>query len=206
MCRQAGKAGIVEVTRLRDGGGFSIRLAPPLLGRVLGSDERTAVLDALGLATTTLDLRAPMRIAGSGSTRLLIGVDSASTLETLQPDLNTLTRLSASLGAAGYFLYTLDPAQPDCAVESRMFCPALGIPEDPVSGNAHSLLAAHLLDLDLLPVRNGRLAFTGAQGHHLGRPGRVDVALDVDAAGQCTAAHVAGRAVRIFETRIDLDS
>jgi predicted PhzF superfamily epimerase YddE/YHI9 len=28
-----------------------------------------------------------------------------------------------------------------------MFCPALGIPEDPVSGNAHAMLAAYLWDL-----------------------------------------------------------
>ena len=27
-------------------------------------------------------------------------------------------------------------------IESRMFCPALDIPEDPVSGNAHGLLGA----------------------------------------------------------------
>ncbi|MFM1886782.1 MAG: hypothetical protein RL026_1939 [Pseudomonadota bacterium] len=205
VCRQAGNAGVVEVSRTRDGGGFSIKLPPPQLGRVLDGDERTSVLDALGLAAPTLDLRAPMRIAGGGGGRLLIGVESASTLDRLQPDLAHLTRLSASLGAAGYFLFTLAPAQPGCAVESRMFCPALGIPEDPVSGNAHSLLAAHLLDLGLLPVVAGRLQFSGTQGHHLGRPGRVDVTLDVDAAGRCTAAHIAGRAVRVFGTRIDLD-
>ena len=28
-----------------------------------------------------------------------------------------------------------------------MFCPALGIPEDPVSGNAHAMLAAYLWEL-----------------------------------------------------------
>jgi len=31
-----------------------------------------------------------------------------------------------------------------------MFCPALGIPEDPVSGNAHGLLGAYLAELGLL--------------------------------------------------------
>jgi PhzF family phenazine biosynthesis protein len=83
-----------------------------------------------------------------------------------------------------------------------MFCPALGIPEDPVSGNAHGLLGAHLLQHELLTVTEGHARFTGAQGHHMGRPGRVDVSLEVDASGQCSGVQIAGQAVVIFETRI----
>ena len=32
--------------------------------------------------------------------------------------------------------------------ESRMFVPALGIPEDPVSGNAHGMLGVYLVTTD----------------------------------------------------------
>jgi hypothetical protein len=32
----------------------------------------------------------------------------------------------------------------------------------------------------------------------------VEIALDIDAAGQCSGAHIRGQAVLIFETRITL--
>ncbi len=202
--RQAGRTGICIVHALPDQGGFAIQQAAPVLGRALNPDEITQALDALGLASTALDTRCPPRIAGSPSTRLLIGLKDGATLATLSPDLSQLSRLSPVLGAAGYFIFSTTPAQPDCAVESRMFCPALGIPEDPVSGNAHGLLGAHLLQHKLLTVTAGQARFTGVQGHHMGRPGRVEVLLNVDAAGQCSGVQIAGQAVVIFETRISV--
>jgi PhzF family phenazine biosynthesis protein len=204
VCRQAGKTGIVEVRRLDGDAGFSIRQAPPALGRMPMSDELAPVLEALGLAAAQLDPKCPPRIAGSGSTRLLLGLATGGTLKGLAPDLSALTRLSPAIGAAGYFLFSRAPSEPDCDVESRMFCPALGIPEDPVSGNAHGLLGAHLLELGLLTVTAGVAQFRGAQGHHMGRPGHVGIALDVDAQGRCAGAHIRGAAVLVFETRIEV--
>jgi len=204
MCRQAGKTGIVEVSRLDGDAGFSIRQAPPALGRMPAPDELAPVLDALGLSMAQLDPRCPPRIAGSGSTRLLLGLATGGTLRGLAPDLSALARLSPLIGAAGYFLFSRAPAVPDCDVESRMYCPALGIPEDPVSGNAHGLLGAHLLQLGLLAVTAGAAQFRGAQGHHMGRPGRVGITLDVDAQGRCAGAYIRGEAVLVFETRIEV--
>jgi PhzF family phenazine biosynthesis protein len=204
VCRQAGKSGIVEVTRLGDDKGFSIRQTPAPLGREPDGDEIAQVLKALGLSPAALDPRCPPRIAGGASTRLLLGLASASSLTGLNPDLATLATLSALLGSAGYFIFSLSPTLADCQVESRMFCPALGIPEDPVSGNAHGMLGVYLWSLGLLPVQAGRAQFVGAQGHYLGRPGRVGIALDVDANRRCTGVHISGQAVQVFQTQIEL--
>lgn len=204
VCRQAGQSGIVEVTRLEQGRGFSIRQSPPPLGRELGHAEILQVLAALGLVESALDPLCPPRIAGAASTRLLLGLKAGTSLAGLTPNLTALASLSPVIGCAGYFLFSRSPTLPECQLESRMFCPALGIPEDPVSGNAHGMLGLYLWSLGLLEVRDGQAQFSGAQGHHLGRPGRVGIALDVDAGGQCTAVHIRGQAVRIFETQIAL--
>ncbi|MCS6948705.1 MAG: PhzF family phenazine biosynthesis isomerase, partial [Steroidobacteraceae bacterium] len=126
--RQKSKAGIVEVDIRGSGPArrVAIRQPAPALGRELTERERLAVLDALALSTHDLDLRCPLRIGGSGSTRLLIGVRSSEQLRHLKPDFARLNTLSAQLGAAGHFVFTLQPSQPDCLTESRMFCPALG--------------------------------------------------------------------------------
>ena len=187
--RQKSKAGIVdiEVRGSDEDRRIAIRRSPPPLGRELNDRERLAVLDALALATESLDTRIPLRIVGAVGTRLLIGVRGPEPLKHLKPDLARLTTLSAQIGAAGYFVFTLTPDAADHLTESRMFCPALGIAEDPVSGNAHGLLGAYLARLGLLARAGERARFSGIQGHSLHRPGRVEVELEF------TGDDVAGR-------------
>jgi trans-2,3-dihydro-3-hydroxyanthranilate isomerase len=82
------------------------------------------------------------------------------------------------------------------STESRMFCPALGIPEDPVSGNAHAMLAAYLWDLGQFGKNS--MTFIGRQGRQMKRPGQVNVKLEVDQ-GTLVAAHIGGTAVIVSE-------
>ena len=84
-----------------------------------------------------------------------------------------------------------------------MFCPALGIVEDPVSGNAHGLLGVYLARLGILRSDSPRAAFTGVQGHHMHRPGRVQVELEFSN-GAIEGVWIIGHAVSIFETEITL--
>jgi PhzF family phenazine biosynthesis protein len=203
--RQKSKAGIVEidVRGTDDDRRIAVRQPPPPFGRELNERERLAVLDALALATDDLDLRCPLRIVGSNSTRLMVAVRGSEQLKHLKPDPSRLTTLSAQLGAAGYFVFTLKPPSSESLTESRMFCPALGIPEDPVSGNAHGLLGAYLAHYGMLPKHDSRVAFSGSQGHHMNRPGRVDVELEFRN-GALDAVWIVGQAVSIFETEIVL--
>ncbi len=203
--RQRSRAGIVEV-EVRGSGEerrIAVRQSRPPLGRELNDRERLAVLDSLALASDDLDPRCPLQIVGAGSTRLLVAVRSHEQLKQLKPDFARLTTLSAQIGAAGYFVFTLAPRESDCLTESRMFCPALGIPEDPVSGNAHGLLGAYLDRYELLARRGERAAFSGAQGHYVSRPGRVDVELEFRD-GALDGVWIIGQAVSIFETELTL--
>jgi PhzF family phenazine biosynthesis protein len=203
--RQRQKSGVVDIEVRGEGAlrRIAVRQPAPPLGRQLNDRERLAVLDSLALSTGDIDTRCPLRIVGGAGTRLLIGVRSTEQLKQLKPDFSRLTTLSAQLGAAGFFVFTLSHALPGCLTESRMFCPALGIPEDPVSGNAHGLLGAYLAEIGQLKHDGRRAAFCGAQGHYLHRPGRVDVELELQD-GKIEAVWIIGQAVSIFETEITL--
>lgn len=199
--RQKQRSGIVHVELLERGppARVGVRLAPP---RLLGAPDPAALeaaLEALGLARSALDVRCPPWLAGASSTRLLIGVSEAGTLSTLQPDFGRLAQLAGSLGAPGCFLFSLRPAVPGVQSEARMFCPALGIPEDPVSGNAHALLAIYLRERGLMAAGG----FTGAQGHHMHRPGRVEIRLE-EADGALRAVHIVGQATLAFAATLTL--
>ena len=206
--RQKQRSGIVQVSVQRTARGerteaanIAIAQPPPRLQSAPPAAALAEALTALGISSAELDQRLPPIIAGDASTRLLLAVNNAATLSRLAPDLSLLAALSTTVGALGYFLYTLNPALPNCHTEARMYCPALGIPEDPVSGNAHGMLGAYLWRQGLLPA--GGTHFVGAQGHFMGRAGSVRIDAQ-QASGTLTGVTISGHAVVVFETTISL--
>ncbi|HWW20565.1 MAG TPA: PhzF family phenazine biosynthesis isomerase [Steroidobacteraceae bacterium] len=210
--RQKQQSGLVDVDTISGASPsrIAIHQSPPTFKRTPAASELSAVLEALTLTQADLDPRCPPTIAGESSTRLLIGLAHGATLARLQPDLSRLTTLSSQLAAAGYFLFSLQPALADVFSEARMFCPALGIPEDPVSGNAHAMLGAYLLRHSLVQAPTeptsgeDMVEFTGAQGHHVGRPGRVTVALNLRA-GCLDSVTIIGEAVIVFSASLQFE-
>ena len=208
--RQKQSSGIVEVDSISGAWPprIVIHLSPPRLQRSLSERELSAVLEALALTRAELDARCPPMLGGDSSARVMLGIEHGTTLARLRPDLARLTTLSEELGAPGYFLFSRQPSLADVYTEARMFCPALGFPEDPVSGNAHALLGAYLLHHGLIGTSQAAsapedtIAFTGAQGHHMDRPGRVTVTLNL-ARNVLESVSIAGEAVVVFDTTLE---
>ena len=179
--RQKSRAGVVEV-EIRGGDAqrrIAIRQSTPPLGREVNDRERLAVMDALALASADLDLHCPVKVMGTGSTRLMVGVRGAGAAAAVEAGCLTAHDALGAAGRAGVFRVHAGAGAARCArVESRMFCPALGIAEDPVSGNAHGMLGVYLARHGLLGPAGPQVHFAGAQGHHVNRPGRVEVELE----------------------------
>jgi PhzF family phenazine biosynthesis protein len=178
-----------------------VHQAPPPLQAVLTAQPQAEILAALGVTVPELDERCPPQFAGSLGNRLLIGVRNGAVLARLTPDLPRLAELSERCGASGYFLFTREPSVTGVDTEARMFCPALGFAEDPVSGNAHSMLAVYLHDHALLASIGDRAVLVGAQGRHLGRPGRVRIELSLNA-GRIESVAMSGQAVIVFDAML----
>jgi PhzF family phenazine biosynthesis protein len=202
--RQKQRGGIVDVERLAasDGTRYAFSQPPPPLHGPLPADQLAAALSALGVERAELDPECPTVVAGAGRSRALIAVRSGATLARLRPDMSWLAALSAAGSPAGFFVYSLAPAIAGCDSEARMFCPALGIPEDPVSGNAHAMLATQLRTIGRIPKRSGTLELIGRQGHHVGRPGVLTVRVMNSAAGELQV-QVAGSARVVFAATLD---
>jgi PhzF family phenazine biosynthesis protein len=84
-----------------------------------------------------------------------------------------------------------------------MFAPAIGIPEDPVTGNANGPLGAYLTHHQLVPTDADTFSFKGRQGEAMGRPGTVEVTVQLDH-GAPTLVRVAGRATIVFQGELRL--
>jgi PhzF family phenazine biosynthesis protein len=138
-----------------------------------------------------------------GSPRLLIALNSPDLLRELKPDFPELTRLTPHVGADGYFVFALDSNGKNPSTHSRMFCPALGIPEDPVSGNAHGMLGTYLVTHGFLKPQNNIVHFRGNQGQFVKRPGVIDV--QVACIGKVAeSVRIEGDAVIVYEAELPL--
>jgi predicted PhzF superfamily epimerase YddE/YHI9 len=124
-----------------------------------------------------------IRWCGRGKTNLLIELGDAATVRTLQPDLAAIAALEVRcviVTAAG------DRSGVDCV--SRVFGPAVGIDEDPVTGSAHCTLAPFWSE------RFGRDELVGEQASARGGTVRMKMAGDRVILG--------GRAVTVSNVRI----
>ncbi len=202
--RQKQRGALVDIERLDGPRGrrYAFSQTPAPLHGALPEDKLLAACAALGVGHEELDPDCPSVVAGPGGSRALIAVRTGTTLARLRPDMGRLAELSASGLPAGFFVYSLSPAVPDCDTEARMFCPAIGIPEDPVSGNAHAMLATQLQALGKI-ADHGTSEFTGRQGHHIRRAGVVEVRVSEGASGM-RQVRVAGSARIVFDATLEL--
>jgi PhzF family phenazine biosynthesis protein len=207
ICRQHSGTGIIEVgaqVEQRASGPETViefRQTVPELDAPLAFKTTLRVAEALRLPATQLHEVMPARIARKGSSRLLVPIADHRYLEQVSPNFETLIELGSELGTEGFFLFAVNRDSDEIWTESRMFCPALGIPEDPVSGNAHAMLAAYLWDLGQFGKKS--TTFMGRQGYQMKRPGQVRVRLDIDK-GSLIAAHIAGTAIIVSEGTLAL--
>jgi PhzF family phenazine biosynthesis protein len=169
---------------------------------LLSGAPQNDLLAALGLTAADLDERCPVQIVSTGHSKVLIGIHSRSRLHTLKPDLAALAALSARIGCNGYFVFTLD-LDADILAHGRMFAPAIGIAEDPVTGNANGPLGAYLVHHQLVAPTGPVFRFRAQQGEALGRPGIVEVEVRLEG-GIPVQTRVGGRAVIVFQTEIEL--
>jgi PhzF family phenazine biosynthesis protein len=199
VCRQHSGTGITEVRANETL--IEFRQTMPELDSPLPFKTTLRVAEALRLPATQLHEVMPARIARKGSTRLLVPVGDPRALDALTPNFETLISLGNELGTDGFFVFSVTRSPDELSTDSRMFCPALGIPEDPVSGNAHSMLASYLWELG--QFGKSSTGFIGHQGHQMNRPGEVSVKLEIDR-GSLVAAHIGGNAVIVSEGTLAL--
>ncbi|MDR6840008.1 PhzF family phenazine biosynthesis protein [Pseudoxanthomonas sacheonensis] len=107
----------------------------------------------------------------------LVELADAAAVRAMRPDLPAIATLSAASDAVGLVVFgRAEGSDHDLAV--RAYCPADGIPEDPVTGSANASIAALLHHAGALPGAEGR--YIASQGRELGRDGRVEVQVDYE--------------------------
>ncbi|MGP1665074.1 MAG: PhzF family phenazine biosynthesis protein [Rhodanobacter sp.] len=106
---------------------------------------------------------------------IVCNLHEATAVRALMPQMSLLATLCQCHGAVGVSVFGRERSG-DAAMAVRAFCPADGIPEDPVTGSANAAIMAWL------GARNDDdgygLRYRASQGREVGRDGYVEVARD----------------------------
>jgi PhzF family phenazine biosynthesis protein len=157
--------------------------APPARVDALDGDLREKLAKALGVALSA-DAAC---LVDNGPHWILCDLHDGAAVRALKPDMPLIATLCERSGAVGVSVFGCESSN-EAAMAVRAFCPADGIPEDPVTGSANAAIMA------LLHERSDRdgygLSYRASQGREMGRDGYVEVSRDanshaISVGGEC---------------------
>jgi len=185
------KSGRLNVELSRRQGKLRILIETPA-SRFEAARVPADLVAALALVPESLDPAIAPRKSAILEGNLYLALRDREAVARCRPDGEALRGFGERLGAAGFVVYTLDPA-PGVDAAMRCFFPGYGILEDPVTGSAAGQLGALVQLLRAAPLPR-RLLFT--QGDEVGRPGEVEV--EVRAEGDEVRGYIGGNAVTVL--------
>jgi trans-2,3-dihydro-3-hydroxyanthranilate isomerase len=164
-------AGVVPVVLTREHGQIIYGEMEQPLPTVRTFEREHELLEALNVSRPVM----PLEIYRNGPTHVMVGLADPEQLAAAEPDMAALARL----GPIGIDCFA--SLEPDAGprevtkVMCRVFCPGMGIPEDPATGSAAGPLALHL-------ARHGWYApgnlLTITQGVEIQRPSELTARID----------------------------
>ncbi len=177
-------------------------LSSPSIPEHAGTPADRAVLARLlGLdATDILEGDVAPQCFSAGVPFTFIPVRDRAALSRARLDSAAWQESLADSSAPHIYVMTMPDWLKGGTIDARMFAPAMGIPEDPATGVAAVALAGYLSTIQNL--KNGRTHFLVRQGEDMGRPSRLDLAIDCDN-GRLSGVHVGGQAIIIGQGALD---
>ena len=197
-------AGILPVEIRSEGGDYTITMTQGevKVGEPLPLPVQDDILAALGISKDKHRRDCPIAIASTGHSKVMVGITEEYLLHSLKPDLAKLSELSSRIGCNGYYVFTLHTEE-KTLVHGRMFAPAIGIAEDPVTGNANGPLGAYFVTYGLFGKDKDEFSFEAVQGEAIGRKGKLLVSVKI-IDGKPVEVKITGEAVTVFKTELVL--
>lgn len=192
----------VEIRHECDDYRISLEQGAPSFDAPLEGDIRAAILRALHLNEDAMLPGLPIQVASTGHSKVMIPLKPEVNIDALAPDLSALCAISQQIGCNGFFPFQIRPGKNE--TDGRMFSPAIGIVEDPVTGNANGPMGAWLAHHHLLQHDGKLLRVKGHQGRALGRDGIVDIDVTIQN-NQPVKVTISGNAVILFHAQWAVD-
>lgn len=171
----------------------------PQFGEVLA--DRATIANMLSLTLDDLIAHLPVQVVSSGVPFVYVPVRSLSAMGRIRVRLDIWEQTLQGTATPHLFAFTPEVQMPGSTVHSRMFAPAMGIPEDPATGAASGPLGCYLVKHGL--VSGSPALIVSEQGIEMGRPSFVHIQID-HSDGAFSRVRVGGQSVYIGEGVIEI--
>ena len=198
-------AGILPVEIIKEDGDLRIIMTQAKIefGAIIGGTKKDALIAGLNIDAGELDGELPIQIVSTGHSKVMVPIRKKSVLDSIKINPGILSELSEEIGCNGYYTFTFDSQERGILTSGRMFAPAIGINEDPVTGNANGPLGAYLTRYGKLEKRKNGYSFDIKQGEAINRKGYMRVHVFSDE-HDAEMIKISGRARIAFRTEINL--
>ncbi len=198
-------AGILPVDVIKENEDYKIVMTQGKIefGDIIDDINKEKLLTAFNIKNSDLLENYEIQIVSTGHSKVMVGIKSIETLNTLNPDYVALSKLSKIINCNGYYVFTVNSQDSDILIHGRMFAPAIGINEDPVTGNANGPLGAYLVHHNLIKHNNSLIKFKAKQGEAIKREGIIEVEVKIED-NEPVEVKVSGYAVIAFKSELSL--
>lgn len=195
--------GTLPIDIVREGKNLKVFMTQgkPVIDKPLEPEQVRYLLQALNLNPDQLEPRCPIQKISTGNSKYIIGVRDQSTLDGMHPNMLAIKKFADDYPCTGLFTFCFASDSHNYLTRARMFAPQIGIDEDPVTGNGNGPLGCYLVINNLVEHDGREFEFSSIQGEAMGRPGIVEVAVDIEE-GLPIGVRVGGAAVIAFETNL----
>lgn len=196
-------AGILPVDIVKENNDYKITMTQGKIefGTIMEGENKKELLAALHIEGSDLLENYKIQIVSTGHSKVMVGIKNIEVLNALQPNYDALSRLSKVIKCNGYYVFTVGSQDSDILIHGRMFAPAIGINEDPVTGNANGPLGAYLVHHNLVRHNNSLFRFKAMQGEAIKRPGIIEIEVKIENQ-EPAEVKIAGNAVIIFKSEL----
>jgi len=198
-------AGNLPVDIVKEGSDYKIVMTQgqPEIAQPYPADLAERITSALSIPDGERVKTCPVQFVSTGHGKVMVCIKKQSVLDSLTPDNNALINISKEINCTGYFVFTLESNEAGILAKGRMFAPAIGINEDPVTGNANGPLGVYLVHHKLVEHDGKKLSFNAKQGEAIGRPGIVNVEVYIEN-DKPVEVRIGGNAKVVFKTELFL--
>jgi PhzF family phenazine biosynthesis protein len=203
---QETKAGVVKVEVITKKAKPILYMTHPFIKfeNILDEETMMGLISALGVVHNDLVSELPVQIVSTGHSKVIIPLRKREVLNGITPDFAKLKMISQNIKCNGFFLFVIDNSEKGILTHCRMFAPAIGINEDPVTGNGNGPLGAYLVKYNLISDNVKMVRFNSKQGEAMTREGVAEVIVFIKN-NEPTEVKVGGSVIEVFKTILTIN-
>jgi trans-2,3-dihydro-3-hydroxyanthranilate isomerase len=188
---EEGVGDIAVTLKTLPGQHLSIQMRQPLPTFGEHFRDRAAIAEMLSLSLEDLDPALPCEVVSCGVPFLFVPIKNLAAAHAIRFRLDVWERVLRDFAAPQLFAFTREVETPGSTVHSRMFAPALNVPEDPATGAASGPLGCYLVRHKLVEgAASARIV--SEQGLEMGRPSFIQI--EIDSVGDAiTGVYISGQ-------------